>query len=188
VTSDLTPCDQLAQALSAYEQSEQDLETYRDKARKAEADEEAALTSEVYPEDEIAKRMGKAQNLKTVYATRIERKKQTQASQVSTLEATHQSAVSDFTIAINTELDKRRAAIRAKIIAAMDVDTELTPLEAPMLPQAIAALLPFCKPIRLITALKPSLYWGSPGDGPSIAACARALLANLEKFKLEISK
>jgi hypothetical protein len=178
--------EQLARALGAYDQSDQDLQAYRNKIARAESDEEAALTSEVFSEDEIAKRMGKAQNLKTVYATRLAHKEKIQASQVQELEAAYPLAVRELTGLINVELDKRQATISAKIISAMDVDTDgLTSYEVAALPQVTDALFPFCKPIRVLYGLRPGPYFGRPGDGASITNAARALLAAHEQFKLE---
>jgi hypothetical protein len=183
-TTELTPCEQLAQALSAYQQSATDLEAYRNKASRAQADEEAALTSEVFSEHEIATRMGRAQNLKTVYATRIAHKESTMASQVAALEAALPQATLEFTGLLNTELGKRQVIVNERLLQATDIDESLlTVHELLALPQYTGTLSEFSRSIREISRLRPSTYWGTRGDGAAITNASQALLANLQQFK-----
>jgi hypothetical protein len=182
-TTELAPCELLAQALSAWQQSATDLETYRDKASRAQADEDAALTSEVFSEHEIATRMGRAQNLRTVYATRIAHKEKAMASQVAALEAAYQPAVGHFSHLINIELDQRQALVTKRVLEALGVDdASLAIHEKLALDQYAVALVEFASSIREIARLRPSSFYSGDPTGTTISNLASALLENLKIF------
>jgi hypothetical protein len=187
MTANLTPisdteiCDQLAQALRAYQGFTSDLEDYRAKAAQANADQEAALASDG-SEDEVASKIAKSEAMKSVYAVRTKHKEEQQARLITELEKLYPSASREFSGRLGAETDKRRALIIAKVTEALEIASDLAAFEAISCPAAITSLTQYSEPIRAISRLRPNMYWGTPGDGVAIAACASALLADLKQF------
>jgi hypothetical protein len=176
-------CDTLAAALGNYQQSAQDLDGYRGKVARAQADQDDALSSLSLSEDQAASKISKAQALKAVFQARVEHREQELARLTSELEAAYQPANREFTGLLNAEGDRRKALVNDRVIQALEVDEQLTIFESASLPQTTETLLTFAKPVRVISSLKPTMYWGKPGDGAAISTAAGALLENLKKFK-----
>jgi hypothetical protein len=175
-------CEQLAQVLRDYYKGIEDLKDYQAKIARAEADQESAISSQTLSDEEIAQEIAKLIALKALIVTRMERKQTDLARFSSQLEKLYQPAVRQFSDLMSVELDKRQALITARVTEALEIASDLTTFEAVSFPVGIADLTQYSAPVRAISSLRPSTYWGTPGDGAAISSAASVLLANLKKF------
>jgi hypothetical protein len=188
VTTDLTPTsptvsrEQLTQVLRDYYKGTEDSKDYQARIARVESDQESALSSQTLSDEEIADEVAKLISLKAVLATRMERKQTDLTRWTSQLEKLYPLAVLEFTGLLNTEIEKRQALIAARVTEVLEVASDLTTYEAVSLPVGIAGLTNYSAPVRAISSLRPTTYWGTPGDRLAISSAASALLENLKIF------
>jgi hypothetical protein len=175
-------CEQLTQLLRDYYKGTDDLKDYQARIARAEVDQESALLNQALGDEEIAQEVSKLISLKAVLTARREHKETDLVGLTNQLEAAYPLAVREVTALISQELDTRQALVTERITQALEIGNDLTTYESVSFPGAIAALMPYSQPIRVISGLRPGQYWGQSGDGPGIAAAASELLTNLEKF------
>jgi hypothetical protein len=161
MTTELTPtnpmssCEQTTQVLGDYYKGTEDSKDYQARLARAEVDQESALLNQALSDQEIAEEVAKLISLKAVRRSRT----------------------------LTIEIDKRKALIAAKVTEALEVASDLSTFEAVSLPVGIADLTQYSRPVREISSLRPTMYWGSPGDGPAISAAASSLLNNMKLFE-----
>jgi hypothetical protein len=190
MTTELTPtalthpeCDRFALTLGDYYKGTEDLRDYQARLSRADADQESALSSQTLGDEEIAEEISKLISLKAVLAARIERKQTDLAGLTSRLEAGYQPANREFGGLLSAEIDSRKELITTRVTEALEIASDLTVFETVSFPAAIVDLMQFSQPVREISSLRPTMYWGSPGDGAAISTAANTLLENLKKFE-----
>jgi hypothetical protein len=115
-------CELLTVSLAAYEKVLAELEEFRGRVTRAEADEQAVLADGELSEHETVKRLGEAQKLKGIYSARVAHHER-QLTELSTaLEASARAAEQELIGLINTEAGRRSDAVKQSVIKVLAID------------------------------------------------------------------
>jgi hypothetical protein len=177
-------CKKLGATLSEYQKSEQDLEEFRAKSSRAQADEDKMLGDSTLSEEEAAGRINEASGRKSLYASRITAFERKSNDLLTVLRTALGSAVAELTHAARTELERRREIITKRVTEALGGVHEPT-----FSSREIAAITRHSMLIVAVERLVPShLFSAGSMSAADAVQSALAVLKNLERLTFEIGR
>jgi hypothetical protein len=165
----------LAKLLTDYSKAGEDLELYRGKVSRAQADEDMALSSESFSEEDVAAKISQARSQKDLYAARASFAEGTQGKLAKELSLAVNLAYNEHSNQVAGVLNKRREILRDRVTQAARLVGRFS-AELDTLLESSAAI----EEIRRIAIPSGSLLFCDSAE--QIVAMARKILEGYESI------
>jgi hypothetical protein len=166
-------------ALERYKQTDADLQDYWATSSKAEVEEQKGLDDPKLTEQEAADKISRAQNLKSVYASRIKHREAALGKEEKALMSVRVTAAGELTGLVHREHQKREALFRKRVLAAGEY-----PQDAPVT-HGLDLLFGASPLRRAIIECEPRNYAILRLKAPLIA---EELIGLFDRFEAEVEK
>ena len=173
----------LADVLSNFQKTSEELDEFRARVNKAGADEETLLADESLSEPEAVKRLGEVQKLKGIFAARAAHRERSLPLLTTELEAACAGAERQLLERIAEESAKRSEVIKQPVLDVLDIEGDPDVL----IRIELSSCVRHSRAIRAIESLHPAGYF-EPGNAEHASRRAHTILDNLGSLAAEVAK